>query len=128
MQARKNQREIPVRQCVHAEKKLQFGQCCRIHKSQLKWTDQGNAELTADMYLCHLFVHAQPLCVKSIQSNARRSSHAASIYVYFISKRFLLTASARGVNDVSMWHDSWRSTSVPSVMLDVCVSNSQQLS
>jgi hypothetical protein len=51
----------------------------------------GNAELIADMHLRHLFVHTRPLCEKSMQSSARISSHVMSIYVYFISKQFLLT-------------------------------------
>jgi len=51
----------------------------------------GNAELIADMHLRHLIVHTRPLCEKSMQSSARISSHVVSIYVYFISKQFLLT-------------------------------------
>ena len=58
----------------------------------------GNAELIADMHLRHLFVHTRPLCEKSMQSSARRSSHVVSIYVYFMSKQFLLTG--RGLSKI----------------------------
>lgn len=58
----------------------------------------GNAELIADMHLRHRFVHTRPLCEKSMQSSARRSSHVVSIYVYFMSKQFLLTG--RGLSKI----------------------------